>query len=485
MVKEKKNKLKSKLTKKFRLVVLNEDSFEERFSFKLTRLNVFVLSGIFSVLLIAMTVLLIAFTPIKEYIPGFSSTELKRQATTLFYKTDSLQQQIKTLKKFTEAIRPILIGEDKEVGVALFEKKKTEIKEIEIRIPANNDSIKEVVESIRGQIDSTFKSQFLKEKELLEKAYKEDQKILISENKTELDKINETHTVALEAQMGRVEDLKLKLALKDKNISDLEKQMALKDIENKHNIQLLSKDNRKSVLKGKLASEKVRKEVRDILKQEYRQKERNLEEKHRDEMLKLSQSLYAKEAMIDSLSFQIVASQQKKVGEIHNEIPFKEVDSADVQLMVRSKKDSIFREGVEREDRFSLFDFETDKVDVVFFAPVKGIITEEYNVKEKHYAVDVAVTKGTAVKAIADGTVIFAEWTAETGYVIIIEHTNKYLSVYKHNEIIYRKQGDLVKSGEVMSIAGSSGEYSTGPHLHFEMWYKGYPVNPVNFIEFE
>ena len=73
----------------------------------------------------------------------------------------------------------------------------------------------------------------------------------------------------------------------------------------------------------------------------------------------------------------------------------------------------------------------------------------------------------------------------ETGYVVIIEHTNKYISVYKHNESIFRYQGDLVKSGEVISIAGSSGEYSTGPHLHFEMWHQGYAINPVNFIEFE
>ena len=113
------NKLKNKLTKKFRLVVLNEDSFEERFSFKLTRLNVFVLGGVFSVLLIALTVLLIAFTPIKAYIPGFSSTQLKRQASQLFYKVDSLQVQISTLKKFTEAIRPILIGEETTVAMQL------------------------------------------------------------------------------------------------------------------------------------------------------------------------------------------------------------------------------------------------------------------------------------------------------------------------------------------------------------------------------
>jgi murein DD-endopeptidase MepM/ murein hydrolase activator NlpD len=132
-----------------------------------------------------------------------------------------------------------------------------------------------------------------------------------------------------------------------------------------------------------------------------------------------------------------------------------------------------------------LFDFENDKVDLVFHAPVKGILTHSYNAKEKHFAVDIAVANGTAVKSVAAGTIIFAGWTAETGYVILIEHINKYISVYKHNEIIYRAQGDLVQTGEVIAVAGSSGEFSTGPHLHFEMWYQGYPVNPTNFIEFE
>jgi len=487
MVKEKKNKskLKTKLTKKFRLVVLNEDSFEERFSFKLTRLNVFVLSGVFSVLLIAMTVLLIAFTPIKEYIPGFSSTQLKRQAADLFYKVDSLKLQLTTLEKFTEAIRPILIGEDKEVGVVLPYTNKVATKPLEIHIPVNNDSIKGVVENIRLQLDSTWESHYQKEKDFLQKTYIENQEVLVSDNKIALDKVNEIHAFEIEKKIDTIQNLKLKLLVKDKSISDFRKQIALKEIETKHSVQALSKNNKKTAASVKLASERVRQEVQKLLKAEYGQKEKQLKELHKNELSQLSQSLFSKEAVIDSLLFQVIASQQKKIGEISNEIPFKEIDSVDAKLLVRSRKDSIFREGVEREDRFSLFDFETNKIDVVFFAPVKGIITEQYNVKEKHYAVDVAVTKGTAVKVIADGTIIFAEWTAETGYVLIVEHTNKYLSVYKHNEIIYREQGDLVKSGEVISIAGSSGEYSTGPHLHFEMWYQGYPVNPVNFIEFE
>ena len=89
------------------------------------------------------------------------------------------------------------------------------------------------------------------------------------------------------------------------------------------------------------------------------------------------------------------------------------------------------------------------------------------------------------VKATADGTVIFSEWTAQTGYVIIIEHTNNLISVYKHNSVLTKEQGELVKAGEVIAAAGNTGELSTGPHLHFELWSDGYPIDPTNFIDFE
>src|SRR5690606_8666049 len=96
----------------------------------------------------------------------------------------------------------------------------------------------------------------------------------------------------------------------------------------------------------------------------------------------------------------------------------------------------------------------------------------------------IIVAKNTPVKATADGTVIFAEWTTETGYVVIIEHSHELISVYKHNASLTKEQGDLVKAGEVIAMAGSTGEYSTGPHLHFELWSRGYPINPTNFIDF-
>ncbi len=132
-----------------------------------------------------------------------------------------------------------------------------------------------------------------------------------------------------------------------------------------------------------------------------------------------------------------------------------------------------------------MFETATSKANFVLFPPVNGTISENYNVKTKHYAVDVVVAKDTPIKSTADGTVIFAEWTAQTGHVIIIEHSQGLISVYKHNASLTKAQGDLVKAGEVIATAGNTGELSTGPHLHFELWSDGYPVNPTNFIDFK
>ncbi|MBR9756913.1 MAG: M23 family metallopeptidase, partial [Algicola sp.] len=148
------------------------------------------------------------------------------------------------------------------------------------------------------------------------------------------------------------------------------------------------------------------------------------------------------------------------------------------------KADSLLREQVEKEDKYNLFETATSKISFVLFPPVSGTISEGYDAEKKHYAVDIAVPKDTPVKTTADGTVIFAEWTTETGYVVLIEHSNGLISVYKHNASITKQQGDLVKSGEVIAMAGNSGEYSTGTHLHFELWKDGYPIDPTNFIDF-
>ncbi len=289
MAKKPKNKgrFRQKLINKYRLVVLNEDTFEEKLSFKLTRLNVFILGSVFSILLIVGTIFLIAFTPLREYIPGYSSTQLKKEATKLVYKADSLQQILEVNNLYIQKVRALLTGEISEV---IFDK----------------DSVLEAIQYDKYSIN-------------LEPSF-----------------------------------------------DDLE-----------------------------------------------------------------------------------------------------------------------FREEIESADRYSIFNEATKDVNIVFFAPVIGTVTDGYNPEKKHFAIDIAVEVGTPVKSVADGTVIFAEWTVEKGNVIIVKHTSAFISIYKHNGALHKHQGDLVKSGEVIASAGNSGEYSTGPHLHFELWNEGYPVNPINYIDFE
>lgn len=284
--KNKEKKLAKKLLHKYRLVVLNEDTFEEKFAFKLTRLNVFVTVGVSMLVLIILTTLFIAFTPLREYIPGYSSAKLNHQATQLVLKTDSLQQVIHKQNQYFKSISNVLSGK---VSVENF----------------NKDSVLNTNENI-----------------------------------------------------------------------------------------------------------------------------------------------------------------------------------AEVTLNP-SKEDSLLREQVEQEDKYNVIDAAVDRTDFKLFPPVKGQISEAYNAEENHFAVDIVTAKNTPVKATAEGTVVFSEWTAETGYVIIIEHRYGLISVYKHNSSLAKEQGELVKKGEVIGMVGSTGELSTGPHLHFELWSNGRPVNPTDFLEFE
>jgi murein DD-endopeptidase MepM/ murein hydrolase activator NlpD len=149
-----------------------------------------------------------------------------------------------------------------------------------------------------------------------------------------------------------------------------------------------------------------------------------------------------------------------------------------------SREDSLLREEVAREDKYNPL-LEDPQVNFTLFTPVKGSITQEYDLQQKHYAVDIVAPRGTPVKAVSDGTVIFAEWTAETGYVILLRHPGDLISVYKHNASLTKEQGELVKAGEVIATVGNTGELTTGPHLHFELWSDGYPINPTTLIDFQ
>ncbi len=284
---KKKKDLKKKLLHKYRLVILNESTFEEKISFKLSRLNVFVTGTLCIIGLIALTTLLIAFTPLREYIPGYSSTKLKRQATELTYRTDSLVNTLNYTNRYLNNIRMVLKGDIENNGI-------------------NRDSL--------------------------------------------------------------------------------------------------------------------------------------------FEQFKLDPS------------------------------------SVDLSPI---KEDSLLRAEVALEDKYNLFERNSYNTDLILFPPLSGTLSETYNREKKHFAVDVVAPKDTPIKSVANGIVIFAEWTAETGYVIIVEHKEGLLSVYKHNGSLNKSQGDIVRSGEVIASVGNTGEYTTGPHLHFELWDNGDPVNPLDFIDFK
>ncbi len=119
-----------------------------------------------------------------------------------------------------------------------------------------------------------------------------------------------------------------------------------------------------------------------------------------------------------------------------------------------------------------------------FFTPLKGIVTDTFDLRRNHPAVDVVSYNNAAVKATLDGTVILSSWTPETGHVMLLQHTDNIISVYKHNSVLLKKQGAQVQAGEVIALMGNSGELTTGPHLHFELWQNGRAVNPLDYIKF-
>ena len=147
-------------------------------------------------------------------------------------------------------------------------------------------------------------------------------------------------------------------------------------------------------------------------------------------------------------------------------------------------EDTLLRAFVSQQDKYSPNLDKQVNSNMFLFPPVLGFISEPFDINESHYAVDIVAKENTPIKAISDGTVIFAEWTSETGYVIILEHSLGILSVYKHNASLNKKQGDSVSGGEVIASIGNTGDLTTGYHLHFELWIDGYPVNPENFFNF-
>lgn len=280
-----------KMRDKYRLVIMNNETYEERLSFRLSRLNVFLLTVSISIVLITLTIFIIAFTPIREYIPGYLDVNIPGQLYRLEQRTDSLEKALRAKDIYLTNIRNIIEG-------------------------------KEIIDSVPGETHSGIN--------------------------------------------------------------------------------------------------------------------------------------------YDSITLE------------------------------SSPEDSLLRAEYDEQTRYNLFIYEAEDLydggaplsSISFFPPVEGIIINKFSLAEKHYGVDIATRRASTIKSVYDGTVIFADWTTETGYTLTIQHTGNFISVYKHNSNLLKSAGAFVKAGEPVAVTGDSGELSSGPHLHFELWHKGTPVDPEEFISF-
>ncbi|MCF8235278.1 MAG: M23 family metallopeptidase [Bacteroidales bacterium] len=163
----------------------------------------------------------------------------------------------------------------------------------------------------------------------------------------------------------------------------------------------------------------------------------------------------------------------------------------DTITLENSKRDSVFRSEYEKQTRFNLNLYEdsnpfeyTAPSNINFFVPLSGNISSHFNLAIQHYGIDIVSGSNETVKSVMDGTVIISDWTLETGYVLGIQHPGNYISIYKHNSSLLKRIGSHVRAGEPIAIVGETGELSTGPHLHFELWHNGTPVNPLDYIAF-
>ena len=276
-----------KLFNDYKVVVSSEDTFEEKFAFKASKINVFVLMLVYSVILISFTISVVFFTQLRELVPGYSSSDLLSRAIYLTQKTDSLERQIELNNKFYKSIEDVLSG-------------KTE----------------EFIERDNIPIDSS---------------------------------------------------------LNEKNLFSI----------------------------------------------------------------------------------------------------------------FPNSEDSILRNYVDSQDKFNLTKNELVIENKMFFSPIKGDITQPFNFEENHFAIDVAADIGTPVKSILDGKILFSEWSVDTGHVIIVDHGDNIVSVYKHNSKSLKEQNDFVQAGEVIAYSGNQGSLSSGPHLHFELWKNGTPIDPEPLLNFQ
>ena len=209
---------------------------------------------------------------------------------------------------------------------------------------------------------------------------------------------------------------------------------------------------------------------------------------------KLHQRMVQNALMVDSLEVELKRRDDyldkiRKVisGGVIEDDAEETTDISQVE-MAPMNDDSIFNELIGPDKyKFSYLSSDEDfnqisKLD--FFTPIKGVITNKFETTPGHFGTDIVAKENSFIASVLDGTVIFAEWSVSTGYVVAIQHDHNLISIYKHNSDVLVKPGEQVKAGAVIAIMGNEGEYTTGPHLHFELWQNGVPLNPEQYITF-
>ncbi|MDR2086184.1 MAG: M23 family metallopeptidase [Dysgonamonadaceae bacterium] len=198
----------------------------------------------------------------------------------------------------------------------------------------------------------------------------------------------------------------------------------------------------------------------------------------------------------DSLE-QVLATQTYFLNNINSILqgtsPIAQVPKADSTAkeaninLEKSKMTTEFIKNYEEEEKYNLNRTTSSQQlpdNLIFYKPVTGLVSDHFNLREKHYGIDIATKPKESVLATMNGKVVFAGFDANAGYVVQIQHPNGFVSIYKHNTSVLKKQGDDVKAGEAIALAGNTGSLSSGTHLHFELWFKGNPIDPEEFIVF-
>lgn len=196
------------------------------------------------------------------------------------------------------------------------------------------------------------------------------------------------------------------------------------------------------------------------------------------------------QTQIDKQNKYLVSFKKSMAGEVQIDSadfkkPTSKIEPDQKKLLYRHPIEAQLRREFEGKDtELSSLDKTEDIQSVLLFQPLDGVVSRGFKAKEQHYGVDIVAKKNEPIKAVADGTVIFASWTQDSGYVLGIQHKSQLVSYYKHNAVLHKEVGDVVKAGDIIAVIGNSGEYTDSPHLHFELWYNGTPIDPANFISF-